>query len=160
MSKVVSGVSVAGGVARAPLTLLRELAGMRRALWGGGACGFLGGHDLIAMLESPCSDGVDGDQQGPAQSRESVLDPQRRSGMCVPCHQSVVLQAPQRLGEDLGADAPDALPQFDRAPGAITQRPKHHGVPGVGEQVEGEAGAAVGEESVGRHVPNGARQAT
>lgn len=41
----------------------------------GSACCFLGGHDLIAVLEGPCADGVDGRQQGPAQSGELVLDP-------------------------------------------------------------------------------------
>lgn len=80
--------------------------------------------------------------------------------MCSSIHQSVELQASQRLGEDLGADASDPLPQFDRALGAVAQCPKHHGVPGVGEKVEGKAGAAVGKESVSRHVPNGAPRAT
>jgi hypothetical protein len=39
------------------------------------ACCFLGGHDLIAVLEGPCADGVEGRQQSPAQSGEVVLDP-------------------------------------------------------------------------------------
>lgn len=41
----------------------------------GSACCFLGGHNLIAVLEGPCADGVDGRQQGPSQSGELVLDP-------------------------------------------------------------------------------------
>jgi hypothetical protein len=41
--------------------------------------------------------------------------------MCLSIHQSVELQAPQRLGEDLGADASDPLPQFDRALGALAR---------------------------------------
>jgi hypothetical protein len=86
----------------------RRLRSLRGGL-GGGAFGFLGSHDLIAMLEGPCSDSVDGCQQTPAQGSESVLNAWWGSRVCLPVHQSVGLQAPQRLGEDLGADPPDLL---------------------------------------------------
>lgn len=86
----------------------RRLRSLRRAL-GGGAFGFLGCHDLITMLEAPRSHDVDGRQQSLSQGCELVLNARGRSGVCPPVHQSVGLQAPQGLGEDLGADPPDLL---------------------------------------------------
>jgi hypothetical protein len=56
-------------------TLSTRLASWTRGLWVGSACCFLGGHNLIAVFEGPCTDGVDGRQQGPPQSGEFVLDP-------------------------------------------------------------------------------------
>lgn len=119
---------------------------------------FLGGHDLVAVLEGPGAERVDRAEQRPSQSGQLVLDAGRRLGVGIACDQSVELQPPQRLGQDLGADAPDALAQFARALGTTPQHPDQYGVPGVGEEVEREAGTAVGEIGVGRHLPHGARR--
>src|SRR5690606_40672376 len=74
--------------------------------------------------------------------------------------QPVELQAAQRLSEDLLADAADLGAQVGGSAGAVAQRPQDDRVPGVGEQVEGEPGLAVGEEQRGlRQAPNGAYRA-
>lgn len=67
--------AVLSSVATSALALLTGLASRRRGLRVGSACCFLGCQNLIAVLEGPCANGVDGSQQGAAQSGELILDP-------------------------------------------------------------------------------------
>ncbi|ARX86803.1 hypothetical protein SMD44_06280 [Streptomyces alboflavus] len=120
------------------------------------------------MFVGPCAERLDRGDEGAAEVGQGVLDTGWGLGVGAAGEQAVVLQAAECLREDLGADAADVVAQFAGAQGAVSQSPERHRVPGVGEQVEGEAGAAVGEEAggfvgcgpgrvVGRHASHGAR---
>ena len=117
------------------------------------AGGFLELGDRAPVVLRPVRQDLDGLDEGLAEIGEAVLDPPRRFGSAF--DQAVALQPAQRLGEDLAGDATDELDEFTVPVGPLTEPEDHEHGPLVGDDLDSEAGGAVGEEDLSRRVLHG-----
>jgi hypothetical protein len=96
------------------------------------------------VVPGPGVQDLDGLDEGPAEVGEAVLDLPWR--LRPPFNQAVMLEPAQRLGENLAGDAADEVNELTVPAGLVAQPEQDEHRPFVGDDLDGQAGGAVGEE--------------